>query len=153
MEPTQHSIKNPSGIKLIMSMIVLSAISLFNAIRLFKDQEHVILLCAMAAVFLFCLMVLLLSFYRALKKPAPLYLYDGKMILNGAAIQAEDIKVIMRMGYFKPTIGIKPHGVSIVPIRMCFRFANDEKAGITELVNWAEKNNVAMVHRSFVRWI
>ncbi len=59
----------------------------------------------------------------------------------------------MKMGTFSTTVGIKPHGRRIVPLRMCFRFAGDELNGIADLAAWAERNRVKLVDQAFQRWI
>jgi hypothetical protein len=50
------------------------------------------------------------TLFRALlnvfKKPTELYLREGTILLNGCTISAAEIKVIKKMGYFRPVIGI-----------------------------------------------
>ncbi|OPH62110.1 hypothetical protein BC351_02410 [Paenibacillus ferrarius] len=153
MRVIKHVVKNPSGIKIISFMIIMILVSLNNTINLLHNKESVILLSVSVAVLLLCLVTLLLSLHRTFKKPAELTLYNENIILNGRTIQAKKIKVIMKMGYFKSIIGIKPYGRSIVPSNMCFRFSKEEEIGIADISNWAQKNNVEIVNKSFLRWI
>jgi hypothetical protein len=148
----KHSVKNPSGIGTIIHMII-NLIFIIFQLRLLNGKESVtltILLCVMAACFLWCLGILLVALSRTFKKPTELYLYNEKILLDGCTIQAKEIEVILKNGYFRPIIGIKPYGKKIVPINMSFRFSEDEDRGIADLRNWAEKNNVRMVNKSFL---
>lgn len=100
------------------------------------------------------LVLLIWMIYRSIKKPTEMLIHDDKIEVNGHTIQANEIKVIMRMGYFKPVFGIKPYGKWIVPMPYCFSFANDEDRGTKDLFTWAEKNEVKVqVDKFFRRWI
>ncbi|WP_181593076.1 hypothetical protein [Paenibacillus sp. YN15] len=88
-----------------------------------------------------------------MKKPTELRLDKGAVLLNGRTLQAEEIRVIMKMGYVWPVIGIKPYGKRIVPVPFCFRFAKDGKQGLEDLEKWAEDNGVKMTRKAFTRWL
>ncbi len=153
MGEIRHSIKYPSGIGTMIGMTAYILISTILVIRIWDDRG--IFLYAMLTAELICLIVLLHALYITLKQPteAELYLYNNQILLSGRTIQAVEIKVIMRKGYFKPVIGVLPHGKKIVPIYMAFRFSKDEDRGISDLINWAEKNNVKVVNKEFKTWI
>lgn len=74
-------------------------------------------------------------------------------MVNGHALPAQEIKVIMKMGHFNSVIGIKPKGKKIVPLRLCFRFASNEDQGIMDLKEWAVANNIKMVNKEFMSWL
>jgi hypothetical protein len=101
---------------------------------------------------LLCFVVLRLALYSTFKKATDLQLYHEKLVLNERTIQAKEIKMIMRKGYFKPVIGILPLGNKVVPTNMTFRFLKDEDKGLSDLKNWAERNHVKMSYKSFQSW-
>jgi hypothetical protein len=151
MSQFTYAVKNPSGIKIIISMIVLCVVLL--KIGSLND-ENIILLTFAVVWFCFCVVVMIWSVYRIFKKPSELQLHQESILLNGRIINADQIKVIMSMRDFNNTvIGIKPYGAKIVPINMCFRFAKDEENGIADLANWAERNKVKVSNTFFFRWI
>jgi hypothetical protein len=90
--------------------------------------------------------------YRVFKRPTDLYLSDEEIQLNSSTIQAKDIRMIMKTGYFRPKFGIKPIGKLVVPNHLCFRFSKDKDRGETDITQWAEKNKVKLVNRPFMRW-
>jgi hypothetical protein len=150
-EPLKHSVSYPSGLRIMISMAVLFLVLLTN---LFNASLSILPLTITIILLILCLVVFSISCFRIYKRPAfELALCDNRIIINGIEMEAKHIKVIMKMGYFRPVIGIKPHGRTIVPIRMCFKFKLDEDKGSTDLANWAEKNKVTMVNKPFMRWI
>ncbi|GLX68651.1 hypothetical protein MU1_29960 [Paenibacillus glycanilyticus] len=151
-----HAIKNPSGRSIIGCMIILSLNSIFQIINQFNNPIHPVnnfFLSFSSLMLLVYVSVIFIAIFRARKKPTELYLHDERIQLNGLSVDAKDIKVMMIMGYFRPVIGIKPHGKKIVPLKMCFKFPEDEDKGIADLTKWAETNKVKLVKRDFIRWI
>ncbi|MBP3962811.1 hypothetical protein [Paenibacillus lignilyticus] len=134
-------------------MTMMITLSLYHLIDSLHDQENVTTIAITAAYLLLCVVIVLTTLVRTLKKPTELYFQSEQLALNGRTIHAKNIKVILIMGYFRPTIGIKPHGKNIVPLHMCFRFAKDEDQGISDLGKWAAQNDVLLVHKRFLRWI
>lgn len=104
-------------------------------------------------IFLVYFVLLLLTVVRALRKPTELSIDENTILVNGYALAAQDIKVIMKMGYFNPVIGIKPKGKRIVPLRLCFSFAANEDQGIMDMKEWAAANNVKMINKDFMSWL
>jgi hypothetical protein len=150
---SKHSVKNPSGIKMIICMTVLLLYWLYHLIDLLHEKASVTRLSTPIIILLLYLIPLVLVLYRTTRKPTELSILDEKILVNGRTIRAEDIKVIIIMGYFSPTIGIKPYGKKVVPLSLCFRFAENEDKGNVDLVNWAETYNVKIVNKDFMRWI
>jgi hypothetical protein len=149
----KHAVRGPSGKRITISMTLVTLILLFQLFRLWNERESVILFAYTIAAFLFCLIVLAVTMYRTFKKPTEMDLDHEEIRVNGRTIHAKEINVILKRGYFRPVIGIKPHGKHLVPIRMCFRFSEDEDEGIADLVKWAETNDVKLVNKSFMTWI
>ncbi|SFT08886.1 hypothetical protein [Paenibacillus sp. BC26] len=134
-------------------MTMMITLSLYHLIDSLHDQENLTAIAITAAYLLLCVVIVLTTLVRTLKKPTELYVQSEQLVLNGRNIHAKNIKVILIMGYFRPAIGIKPHGKKIVPLPMCFRFAKDEDQGISDLGKWAAQNGVLLVHKRFLRWI
>ncbi|MEC0091502.1 hypothetical protein [Paenibacillus macquariensis] len=148
----KYTVRNPSGIKNIISMAALCALFLINGSLVEKDST--ILRFTAIVIFCFSTVVMLWSIYRTFKKPIELYLHDETILLNGRIIKAEQIKVIMSMGDSKnPVIGIKPYRAQIIPINMCFRFVKNGEKGVADLAIWAERNNVKFDNTFFIKWI
>ncbi|MCK9858392.1 hypothetical protein [Paenibacillus sp. ATY16] len=151
-QPCKHAVRNPSGLKNIFAMTVLCSLFLVSTLR-GKDDDAVLYVSAIA-VFCFCAALLLWSLYRALQKPIDLCLQGDALLLNGAAITPEQIKVIMiRRDSVHPIIGIKPYGARVVPVRMCFRYVNEEEQGFANIADWAKRNDVNVDYGLFFRWI
>ncbi|MCM3629558.1 hypothetical protein M3194_19645 [Paenibacillus glycanilyticus] len=152
LQPFKHAVRNPSGIKNIFAMTV--ACSLFLISELRGKEDNPVLRVLGIVAFCFCVAVLLWSLYRAMKRPVDLYLQDDAIVLNGQPITAEQIEVLMiRRDSVHPIIGIKPRGTKIVPVRMCFRYVDEEEKGIADIAEWAKKNNVKVDYSFFFRWI
>lgn len=137
----------------MIAMTALGALMLLNAIRYWERQEHPLFSFVPAILALYCLVALVWSLYSAFKKPTELQLGPGKLRLNGRTLEAKEIKVIMKRGYFTPVLGIKPFGKAIVPVPLSFRFCGDEEQGLADLLAWAERNKIAVIHKEFIRWI
>jgi hypothetical protein len=150
---SKHSVKNPSGIKMIICMTVLLVYWLYHLIDLLHEKASVERLSTPIIILLLYLIPLVLILYRTTRKPTELSIVDNKILVKERIIHAEEIKVIMIMGYFRPTIGIKPYGKKVVPLHLCFRFAEKEDKGNADLAIWAEANNVKIVYKDFMRWI
>ncbi|NBC67772.1 hypothetical protein [Paenibacillus sacheonensis] len=137
-------------------MISMSAVTLMLALQLFRswnERDNAFLFIYAAAALLFCLVVLAATLYRTFKKPTEIVLDRLELRLNGRTIHANEISVIMKRGYFRPVIGIKPYGNYFVPLQLCFRFSEDEDKGMADMVKWAAANDVKLVHKSFQTWI
>ncbi|WP_041613466.1 hypothetical protein [Paenibacillus sp. JDR-2] len=153
-----HSVKNPTRLK---NIIVFSAALLFWLFLVIhywrdylgRDRAEFLLLYSNSLVFLFYFVLLILTVIRALRKPTELSINENIIQLNGHTLPAQDIKVIMKMGYFSPVIGIKPKGKKIVPLRLCFSFAMHEDQGIMDLKEWAAAHNIKMVNKDFMSWL
>jgi hypothetical protein len=152
LQPFNHTVRNPSGIKNIFAMTVLCSLFLISELR--AKENNTALHVLGAAVFCLGAAVLLWSLYRAMKKPIDLCLQNETISLNGRTISAEQIKVMMiRRDSVHPIIGIKPHGTRIVPTTLCFRYVDKEEKGIADIAEWAKRNNVKIDYSFFFRWI
>ncbi|WP_161487882.1 hypothetical protein [Paenibacillus glacialis] len=86
-------------------------------------------------------------------KTSLLRINPESLFINGRTVEANQIKMVMVRGSFKPILGIKPKNNKIVPIHLCFRFLDDEDKGMKELSKWAEENQIPFIHKQFIRWI
>ncbi|WP_336790181.1 hypothetical protein [Paenibacillus sp. MMO-177] len=151
-QPFKHAVRNPSGIKNIFAMTVLCSLFLVSTLR--GKEDDTILYVLGIAIFCFCAAVLIWSVYRAVQKPIDLCLQEDTLLLNGNTISADQIKVIMiRRDSVHPIIGIKPYGAKIVPVRLCFRYVDEEDKGFADIADWAKRNNVKVDYGFFFRWI
>ncbi|WP_168119994.1 hypothetical protein [Paenibacillus sp. HB172176] len=153
MKRTRYLVKNPSSALLAASMSILAFTQVYSAIHAFNREDYDVffyLNCGMSILFIF---FIILALVRSFRKPTELQFNRGALHLHGESIPAESIKEIMIRGYFKPVVGIKPHGVWIVPLNRCFRFAVNEERGREAVESWAEQNKVKVIHRSFMRWL
>ncbi|MCK9861134.1 hypothetical protein [Paenibacillus sp. ATY16] len=153
-----HSVKNPTRLKNIIVFSLACLIWLFIIIHYWKDyssrgKTEFLLMDSNSIIFLVYFVLLLLTVVRALRKPTELSIDENTILVNGYALAAQDIKVIMKMGYFNPVIGIKPKGKRIVPLRLCFSFAANEDQGIMDMKEWAAANNVKMINKDFMSWL
>ncbi|WP_336773378.1 hypothetical protein [Paenibacillus sp. MMO-58] len=153
-----HSVKNPTRLKNIIVFSVACLIWLFIIIHYWRDyssrdRTDFLLFNSNSLIFLFYFVLLILTVVRALRKPTELSINEDTILVNGHVLTAQDIKVIMKMGYFNPVIGIKPKGKRIVPLRWCFSFAVNEDQGIMDVKEWAAANNIKMVNKDFMSWL
>lgn len=152
MKTVTHTIRNPGGFKWIVSMALISGLSMWNLLGRSALHDGIPSVLSFA-VLLFSLMVLFCSVYRVLKKPTELRMDEGTLSLNGRSLQAEDIQVIMKMGYIGPLVGLKPYGKRVVPVPLCFRFARNEEQGLDDLLQWAKAHEVTVTEKFFFRWL
>ncbi|TCM96390.1 hypothetical protein EV294_105257 [Paenibacillus sp. BK033] len=153
-----YSVKNPTRLKNMIVFSVASLIWLFIIIHRWRDyssrgETELLILDSNSFIFLVYIVLLILTVIRALRKPNGLSMHENAILVNGHTLSAQEIKVIMKMGYFNPVIGIKPKGKKIVPLRLCFSFAANEDQGIMDLKEWAAANNVKMVDKDFMSWL
>lgn len=112
------------------------------------------LLLYMAFVWLL-VFVLQLGLYVRHKKQEPLELklVEGQLILCEKKLAADSISEIRVKGYFKPLIGIKVKGRTIVPVGLSFNIVGDEDRAMRSLRNWAADNQVQVLNKDFMRWM
>ncbi|NQX46071.1 hypothetical protein HQN87_12080 [Paenibacillus tritici] len=67
--------------------------------------------------------------------------------------RARNVKRIFIRGYFMPVIAVKPKARLLVPYSYCFRFTDQEDQGIRALTEWAERHQIEVLHKKFIRWL
>ncbi|SFJ41981.1 hypothetical protein SAMN02799624_04412 [Paenibacillus sp. UNC496MF] len=147
------SIKKPARSRTIIGMAVICLITPPRLIDSIQDQSDSMRIVPWIVLIVVSATVLLGTFFRAMQQPTAMQLCDGAIRLNGREILAKDIHRIMKAGYFRPVIGIKPYGTWLVPVHLCFRFADDEDRGMATIVKWAEENRVKVARRPFASWL
>ncbi|OAB42418.1 hypothetical protein [Paenibacillus glacialis] len=153
---SKFKIKYPSMVGPIISLIILSIMHMPMVVLLIKgDNVPWILFFIECALVLFLIIWPLFMFFRvrAFIKPSILHISPESLFINGRTVEANQIKIVMVMGYFKPIVGIKPINKKYVPTHLCFRFLEDEDKGMKEFKSWAELNQIPFVHKRFGRWI
>lgn len=73
--------------------------------------------------------------------------------IKNIEIEASTIKCIFIKGYLLPVIAVKPRANLLVTYKYCFRFPEQEDQGIKLLTEWAERHQIEVVHKKFVRWL
>lgn len=144
-----HKIKNPRGVPVIAGLSFIIGIHIF---RMLKVNQAGILTWIEIGVLVPCLVVVAVTLYRAFMQATLIQIGERHLVVNGREIKADEIKEIMVRGYFYPIIGFKPIGKRIVPLKLCFRFL-DEQPGLRELADWAKRNQVAFSYKQFMSWI
>lgn len=132
------------------------AILLFNMSIMMDDMSDfwgMFVFATLVIGVLLCMVMILAYLYQASKRATGLQLYPDSLCINSRTMRAEDIKVILTEGYFKPVIGILPQGRKLTPVDMVFRFSEDEDNGIADLKEWAQRNQVKMVNKTIKTWI
>ncbi|UQZ36838.1 hypothetical protein C2I18_26890 [Paenibacillus sp. PK3_47] len=154
MSEIKYPVKTASRMGTVIGMILITSIQCFNVWRLWDSQREFFFYASLTAICI-CVGVMLISLYITfLKKPTELCLSNEQMIFNGKVMKPKDIKMIMIRGYFKPVIGILPHGRMLVPMDMAFRYSKDEEdKAIADLKSWAAMNDVEMDNKYFQTWI
>ncbi len=152
MNMKKFRISAPSGIRLMISMLILIAILLGNIIRGHEERDFFHYACIMWLVF--CSAVFLISVYRTyLMKPGVLEMAQEGIVINGSAINLEAVKCLMISHDRKPVIGIKLKGRAIVPLKLSFTFAEEQTEGIRQLEFWARERQVKVSKGFFMRWL
>ncbi|MEC0201241.1 hypothetical protein P4H39_01210 [Paenibacillus lautus] len=142
----------PSGIRLMISMLILIAILLGNIIR--GHEERDIFSYVWTVWLVLCSAIFIISVYRTyVKKPSVMEMAQEGIVINGTVINAEAVKCLLINYDRNPVIGIKPKGRAIVPLKLCFTFAEDQTEGIRQLEIWAQERQVKVSKGFFMRWM
>jgi hypothetical protein len=106
---------------------------------------------ASAILILVYLIAIGLLISRIVKKNTITLGSDFLLVNGNEQIQKDHIKDVLIYG---DRIGVRLTGKKIVPVRLCFKFTNSDRArGERELKRWAEENEKPIVYRFFMRWI
>lgn len=142
----------PSGVRLMISMLILIAILLGNIMRHHGEKDVFYYFSIIWSVF--CSAVFIISVYRTyLMKPGVMEMAQEGIVINGTIINAEAVKCLLINHDRKPVIGIKPKGRAIVPLKFCFQLAEDQAEGIRQLETWAQERQVKVSKGFFMRWL
>lgn len=152
MNMKMSRVSAPSGIRLMISMLILAAILLGNIIRGHEERDFFYYACMVWLVF--CSAVFIISVYRTfLMKPGVMEMAQDGIVINGAVINVEAVKCLLINHDRKPVIGIKLKGRAIVPLKLCFTFAEEQTEGIRQLEFWARERRVKVSKGFFMRWL
>lgn len=152
MNKKMFRVSAPSGIKLMISMLILIAILLGNIIRGHEERDFFYYVWIVWLVL--CSAIFIISVYRTyLMKPGVMEMAQDGIVINGTVINVEAVKCLLINHDRKPVIGIKPKGRAIVPLKLCFTFAEDQTEGIRQLEIWARERQVKVSKGYFMRWM
>lgn len=152
MNMKMFRVSAPSGIRLMISMLILIAILLGNIIRGHEERDFFYYACLVWLVF--CSAVFLISVYRTyLMKPGMLEITQDGIVINGTVINVVAVKCLLINHDRKPVVGIKLKGRAIVPQKLCFTFAEEQTEGIRQLEFWARERQVKVSKGFFMRWL
>lgn len=154
LQNSKFKIQYPSGNSQILGISMVLIISMTWLIRKIQnDYTPQIILYMGGAQILIYTILLVIFIYRKSAKPTDLLISKDSLFINDRIVEANEIKMLMIMGYFRPVLGIRPTDKKYVPTYFCFRFLEEEDKGMKELKNWAERNQIPVLLRGFTRWM
>lgn len=152
MNMKMFRVSAPSGIRLMISMLILIAILLGNIVRGHEERDFFYYVWIVWLVF--CSAVFIISVSRTyLMKPGVMEMDQDGIMINGKEMNADSVACLLINHDRKPVIGIKPKGRAIVPLKLCFTFAEDQTEGIRQLEIWARERQVKVSKGYFMRWM
>lgn len=87
MKTITYSIRNPSGLRMIVALTANSWI-LSRIVLRWSERSSAIYIIFAIGMLLICVTTWIVTVYRALKKPTELRLDKGAVLLNGRTLQA-----------------------------------------------------------------
>ncbi|MEK4851435.1 hypothetical protein NST04_16440 [Paenibacillus sp. FSL H7-0756] len=152
-ERTGFKGKRTAELPVTISVIVLMVYWIWYILRFDRTTplEHflVYLVIGIAIVNIGIMIYRLLTFNRAFN----IEIRPEALQIKNIEIEASAIKRIFIKGYFMPVIAVKPRAYLLVSYKYCFRFPEQEDQGIRALTEWAERHQIEVVHKKFVRWL
>ncbi|OAB41103.1 hypothetical protein PBAT_21310 [Paenibacillus antarcticus] len=154
LQNSKFKIQHPSGNSPILGISMILIISMTWLIRKIQsDYTPQSILYLGGAQILIYTIFLVIFIYRKSMKPTVLLISQDTLFINDRIVEANEIKMLLVTGYFRPILGIKPNDKKYVPTDLCFRFLEEEDKGMKELKNWAEQNQIPFRQKGFTRWI
>lgn len=145
--------KRPAELLATISVVALMLFWIRFFLRLDKstllEQSVIYLVVGIAIAVAGTMIYRLLTFSRAFN----IEIRPEALQIKNVEIEACNIKRIFIKGYLMPVIAVKPKAHLLVPYKYCFRFPEQEDQGIRALTEWAERHQIEVVHKKFVRWI
>lgn len=145
--------KRPAELPATISVVALMLFWIRFFLRLDKstllEQSVIYLVVGIAIAVAGTMIYRLLTFSRAFN----IEIRPEALQIKNVEIEACNIKRIFIKGYLMPVIAVKPKAHLLVPYKYCFRFPEQEDQGIRALTEWAERHQIEVVHKKFVRWI
>jgi ABC-type iron transport system FetAB permease component len=142
----------PSGVRLMISMLLLIAILFGNIVR--GHEEKDIFYYIWIVWLILCSAILVIIVYRTyVMKPGVMEMDQDVIVINGTEINAEAVACLLINDNKKRVIGIKPKGRNIVPLKLCFTFTEEQTEAIRQLESWAQEHHVKISKRFFMRWM
>ncbi|WP_237566396.1 hypothetical protein [Paenibacillus sp. EZ-K15] len=136
----------------MISMLILIAILFGNIIR--GHEEKDIFYYVWIVWLVLCTAVFVIIVYRTyVMKPSLMEMDQDGIVINGTEIKAEAVACLLINDDKKRVIGIKPKGRKLVPLKLCFTFAEEQTEAIRQLETWAQEHHVKISKRFFMRWM
>jgi hypothetical protein len=146
-EIVEFHVQHPSGYK----TLVLFLCQVIFLVFVTRRQDGVVIGVASAILILVYLIAIGLLISRIVKKNTITLGSDFLLINGNEQIQEDQIKDVLIYGN---RIGVRLTGKTMVPVRLCFKFINSDRArGEEELKRWAKENEKPIVFRFFMMWI
>lgn len=147
-----YKVSRPSTMSLLLSIIFSSGTLL---ISLRNNTDDKVLFFLGYAWVIFCLIIVIVLLYRmiTIRRNIEIQIHPDAIVLEDQKIEVKQIKDIYVKGYFKPEIGIKLVDSTFVPYRLCFSFVDLEYKGMKELTAWAERNQIKLSNKRYMRWL
>lgn len=146
-EIVEFQVQHPNGYK-TLALFLCQVIFLLFVLRRPDDAIFEVVY----AVFMFIYLIAIVYLIVRIAKKRTITVGSDFLLINGKEqIQANHIKDIL---IYKNRIGTRLTDKKIVPVRLCFKFINSDRArGEEELKRWAEENGKPIVYRFFMMWI
>lgn len=143
----EFHVLHPNGYKTLALFLCQVILVLFVASR----QDGVIIGMVYAVFMLVYVISIGYLILRIARKKTIMLGSDFLLINGNEQIQADQIKDVL---FYGNRIGVRLTGKKMVPVRLCFKFINSDRArGEEELKRWAEENEKPIVYRFFMMWI
>lgn len=146
-------VKRPTGLVFVGYLMMLTSLLSYVALRGFWPAASTEIMYILSALSLCSVLFFVISLKRILQKPSEVKLTTESITINGREIMLSKIEEIIVQGYWKPVIGIRVKGSSVIPSTLCYRFMEQEEKGMQALQKWAQVNGITLMNRPFVRGI
>lgn len=150
-----YRVKRPSLITMLVYIGLLMGFQIFSLSRIYRFSDNKLSLFLTSSVVIFLFICILILIYRlfTIRRYIEIQIKPDSIVIGDTIVEAQSIKTIYIRGYFKPLVGVRPVARLFVPFKCCFSFLEQEDKGMKELTEWAERNQIKVLHRTFSRWL
>lgn len=152
-----YRVKLRSPITMLIYIGLLMGLQISSLSRIYKFGNNKLSFVLISSVVIFLFICLLILIYRlfTIKRRIEVQFKPDSIVIGDNLVEANRIKTLYVRGYFKPLVGVKPKDGLFVPYKCCFSFLGQEQEdnGMKALNEWAELNQIKILHRNFSMWL